>query len=125
MEDWYMWLNLTKEGNTLVENHHEIRAKFRELGKRYEHLQIHDGDFDPVPDGIMILASRSIPSSRYCMAKTTAAYRSELDSLKNDLVKESLETRVIGPTNSPMEVQQYGDNFKLHEIVRRRSGLYF
>jgi len=119
-----MWLNLTEEENknALVENHQEIRDKFRELGKRYEHLQIHDGDFDPVPEGIMILAARSIPSSKYCMARTTMNHKSELDDLKNDLVNKSLDSRVIGPTNSSIEIQQYGDNFKLHEIVKRRAG---
>lgn len=123
-EDWYLWLDLTNKGdqNSFVENHRTLRTQFKEYGKKYQHLQVHDGNFDSLPDCVLVLTSRSVPSSRYCMAKTTATHKSELDGLKIDLLKESLECRIVGPTDDPREVQLYGDNFQLHEIFRRRSG---
>jgi len=122
----YLWLDLTDSQRTLVDNHHELRYKFRQLASHYSHLKVHDGDFDPVPEGILIMAARSVPSSKYCMAKVEQEYRTELDRLKVDLIKESdLEKRVIGPTDDPRQIRIYGDNFELHEKVKKVSGLGF
>ncbi|MDD5191725.1 MAG: hypothetical protein PHH54_03555 [Candidatus Nanoarchaeia archaeon] len=120
--DWYLWLNLTKNNDRskFVENHQALRTQFVEYGRKYEHLQIHNGDFDALPSCLIVLASRSVPSSRYCMAKTTAEYKSELDGLKSYLVSASLENRVIGPTCEQEKVTQYGDNFELQKIINRR-----
>lgn len=121
-DNWYLWLNLTREEdrNSFVENHRALRSQFKEYGKRYEHLQVHDGDFDPLPSCVIYLAARSVPSSRYCMAKTAGQFKPELDGLKNDLINASLESRIIGPTNNLEMVEQYGDNLELKKVVDRR-----
>ena len=120
--DWYLWLNLTtkEDRNAFVKDHLELRKTFDRLGRNYPHLQVHDGNFDALPDCVVVLASRSIPSSRYCMAKTSEQYRQEIDCLRNDLLGASLEERVIGPTNNPKDVFQYGDNFELQKILDGR-----
>ena len=120
-DNWYLWLNLTKDEyrNSFAENHLELRSVFKKYGKKYQHLQIHDGDFDPLPSCVIVLTSRSVPSSRYCMAKTTNSFKPELENLKNDLVKASLEKRIIGPTSDLRMVEQYGDNFELQKRLVR------
>jgi len=120
-DNWYLWLNLTKDEyrNSFAENHHELRSAFKKYGEKYPHLQIHDGDFDPLPDCVIVLTSRSVPSSRYCMAKTTSSFKPELDNLKGDLAKASLEKRIIGPTNDLGMVEEYGDNFELQKKLVR------
>ncbi len=121
--EWYLWLNLTKDGdrNSFVENHLELRERFKEYGGKYSHLQIHDGNFDPLPKCVIVLVPRSVPSSRYCMAKTTGQFTPEIEGLRADLAAASLENRVVGPTNSPQAVIEYVDNFKLQEIVDKYS----
>jgi hypothetical protein len=123
--NWYLWLNLTREENrdSFVENHHKLRNQFTEYGKKYEHLQVHDGDFDPLPKGVIYLATRSVQSSRYCMAKTAEQFKPELESLKNDLIIASLENRVIGPTNNTELIEQYGDNLEMVRLFARRDEL--
>lgn len=121
-DTWYLWLNLTtpEDKDALIPNHLELRNSFNNLGKKYSHLQIHDGNFDTLPKCVIVLTSRSILSSRYCLAKTSEQYQPEIASLRNDLVNASLEARIIGPTNNPQDVFQYGDNFKLQKIVERK-----
>ena len=125
-EQVYLWLDLTASQRTLVDNHHELRDTFKQLASNYSHLKVHDGDFDSCPQGVLIMAARSVPSSKYCMAKTEPEYRSELDCLKEALIKKpSLEGRVIGPTDDPKDIRMYGDNFELHDRVRKVSGFGF
>ena len=124
-----MWFDLMKNHNSLVDEHRAVREIFSNLGSKYEHLKVHDGNLDPLPDGILILSSRQIPSAKYCMAKTEETYLNELESLKKDLLQheslKGLENRIIGPTNNIGDTNRYGDNFELHEIMKRQSGLQF
>ncbi len=123
--EWYLWLDLTKTENhdEFVNNHVELRQTFNDLGKIYTNLQIHDGDFDKLPDCVIVLANYQHHSSRYAMAKTVEQFKTELDSLKNDLVHASLEKRVIGPTNRQEDVIEYADNFELEKIIARLEEL--
>ena len=113
--NWYLWLSLTKKENPdiFVEDHDEIRNTFEEFSKKYHNLKTHNGNL--IPKGIIVWNTK-IPSCRYCMAKTSEEFKSELESLKLDLIKKSLENRIIGPTDNKEIINKFMDNFEIERI---------